>query len=52
VDVKKVTRLILQIEMLGQATCVEIDMQMIEPIDRPAYASSEGQAADGSAGHP
>jgi hypothetical protein len=51
-DVRKVTRLILQIEMLGQATCVEIDMQMIEPIDRPAYVATEGQAADGSASLP
>jgi transcriptional antiterminator RfaH len=51
-DVKKVTRLILQIEMLGQATCVEIDMQMIEPIERPGHVSAEGQTADGSVSHP
>ena len=36
-DVKKITRLILQIEMLGQATCVEIDVNMIERIETPTY---------------
>ena len=48
-DVKKITRLVLQIEMLGQATCVEIDMQMIEPIDRPAYVSGAGPSPGGEA---
>ena len=39
VEMKKVTRLVLQIELLGQATYVEIDIQMIEPIEKPAYKS-------------
>jgi hypothetical protein len=51
-DVKKVTRLVLQIEMLGQATCVEIDIQMIELIERPAYASAEGKTVDGPVSQP
>jgi len=41
-EVRKVTRLILQIEMLGQATCVEIDVNMIERIERPAYKTDSG----------
>jgi transcription termination/antitermination protein NusG len=36
-EVKKITRLVLQIEMLGQATCVEIDVNMIERIETPTY---------------
>lgn len=31
----KETRLILQIEMLGQATSVEINTEMLEPVDTP-----------------
>jgi len=38
-SVKNATRLVLQIEMLGQATCVEIDAQMIERIEKPNYKS-------------
>jgi len=38
-EMKKVTRLVLQIEMLGQATYVEIDIQMIEPIEKTTYKS-------------
>jgi len=34
-DVKSVTRLILQIDMLGQAASVEIDLDMIEQIGDP-----------------
>jgi transcription antitermination factor NusG len=36
-EVRKITRLILQIEMLGQAACVEIDINMIERIETPSY---------------
>jgi transcription antitermination factor NusG len=32
VTTRQQTRLLLQVEMLGQATSVEIDMDMIEPI--------------------
>ena len=42
-EVRKVTRLILQIERLGQATCVEIDVNMIERIERPAYKTDGGR---------
>jgi len=35
VQVKGATRLVLQIDMLGQAASVEIDMDMIEPIEAP-----------------
>ncbi len=34
-DVKNVTRLILQIDILGQAASVEIDLDMIEKIETP-----------------
>jgi len=33
VKTKNVTRLVLQIDMLGQAASVEIDIDMIEPVD-------------------
>jgi len=36
VKTKNVTRLVLQVDMLGQATAVEIDTDMIEAIDEPA----------------
>jgi hypothetical protein len=39
--IKNVTRLILQIQMLGQAAFVEIDSDMIEPIDQPSSPASE-----------
>lgn len=39
VRVKNMTRLLLQIEMLGQATSMEIDIHMIEPIDAPTAQS-------------
>lgn len=42
VEVKKVTRLVLQIEILGQATCVEIDVNMIERIETPIYKAGAG----------
>ena len=32
VKTRQQTRLLLQVEMLGQATSVEIDMDMIEPV--------------------
>jgi len=35
VKTKNATRLVLQIDMLGQATSVEIDVDMIEVIDEP-----------------
>jgi transcriptional antiterminator RfaH len=44
-EVKKITRLILQIDLLGQATCVEIDVNMIERIETPTYKTVSG-------GHP
>lgn len=34
-DVKSITRLILQIDILGQAASVEIDLDMIEQIETP-----------------
>jgi len=33
ITTKSITRLVLQIDMLGQAASVEIDLDMIEPID-------------------
>ncbi len=41
-EIKKITRLVLQIDMLGQATCVEIDVQMIEPIEPPRPGADPG----------
>lgn len=35
IQVKNVARLVLQIDMLGQAASVEIDIDLIEPIDEP-----------------
>jgi len=35
VKTKNTTRLVLQIDMLGQATSVEIDTEMIEVLDEP-----------------
>ena len=40
-DVRSITRLILQINMLGQAACVEIDVDMIEVIDTPRRYDSD-----------
>ena len=37
VDIRNVTRLLLQINMLGQAASVEIDLDMVEPIEEPQY---------------
>ncbi len=36
-EARQGTRLILQVDILGQATSVEIDIHMIEPIDEPTY---------------
>ena len=36
VQTKGATRLVLQINMLGQAASVEIDIDMIEPIEKPS----------------
>ena len=36
VQTKGATRLVLQINMLGQAASVEIDIDMIEPIEQPS----------------
>jgi len=36
VKTRGITRLVLQIDMLGQATSVEIDADMIEVIDEPS----------------
>jgi len=36
IQIKNVARLVLQIDMLGQAASVEIDIDMIEPIDEPS----------------
>ncbi len=40
VQTKGDTRLVLQINMLGQAASVEIDMDMIEPVETPPASSS------------
>ena len=37
IQIKSVARLILQIDMLGQAASVEIDIDLIEPIDEPSH---------------
>jgi len=37
IQAKNLARLVLQVDMLGQATYVEIDMRMIEPIEAPSY---------------
>jgi transcription antitermination factor NusG len=36
IQIKNVSRLVLQIDMLGQAASVEIDIDLIEPIDEPS----------------
>jgi transcriptional antiterminator RfaH len=36
IQIKNVARLVLQIDMLGQAASVEIDIDLIEPIDEPS----------------
>ena len=36
IQIKNVSRLVLQIDMLGQAASVEIDVDLIEPIDEPS----------------
>jgi len=43
VQTKNATRLVLQINMLGQAASVEIDIDMIEVIDRPGQQLHAGQ---------
>lgn len=40
IDVKNTTRLLLQIDMLGQAASVEIDLDMVEPIDEPGFRNA------------
>jgi transcription antitermination factor NusG len=40
VQTKSDTRLVLQINMLGQAASVEIDIDMIEPVEGPSSPSS------------
>lgn len=37
IQIKNVARLLLQIDMLGQAASVEIDIDLIEPIDEPSH---------------
>lgn len=37
ITTKSATRLVLQIDMLGQAASVEIDIDMIEPVDEPSH---------------
>lgn len=37
VQAKNVTRLVLQVDMLGQAAYVDIDIRMVEPIEAPRY---------------
>ena len=36
-EVRQVTRLVLQVNILGQAASMEVDVDMIEPIDEPTY---------------
>lgn len=36
-EVRQVTRLVLQVNILGQAASMEVDIDMIEPIDEPTY---------------
>ena len=42
-EVSKKTRLILRIEMLGQAASVEIDRNLIEVIDERQYSGNKGK---------
>ena len=44
IQTKGTTRLVLQINMLGQAASVETDVDMIEPIDEPSPGSASQQA--------
>ena len=37
IQIKNISRLVLQIDMLGQAASVEIDVDLIEPIDEPNH---------------
>lgn len=42
IQIKNVSRLLLQIDMLGQAASVEIDIDMIEPIDERSREACSG----------
>ena len=42
IQVKNLARLVLQIDMLGQAASVEIDIDMIEPIDERSREACSG----------
>jgi len=42
IQIKNVARLLLQIDMLGQAASVEIDIDMIEPIDERSREACSG----------
>lgn len=42
IQVKNVARLLLQIDMLGQAASVEINIDLIEPIDEPSREACKG----------
>jgi transcription antitermination factor NusG len=42
VQTKGDTRLVLQINMLGQAASVEIDIVMVEPVEAPRKPESPG----------
>jgi transcription antitermination factor NusG len=44
VQTKGDTRLVLQINMLGQAASVEIDIDMIEPVEGPSSSAAPGPA--------
>ncbi len=44
VQTKSDTRLVLQINMLGQAASVEIDIDMIEPVEGPSSPASQEPA--------
>jgi transcription antitermination factor NusG len=44
VQTKGDTRLVLQINMLGQAASVEIDIDMIEPVEGPSSPAAPGPA--------
>ena len=39
------TRLVLQINLLGQAASVEIDVDMIEPVEGPSSPSTQEPAS-------
>lgn len=45
VQTKGDTRLVLQINMLGQAASVEIDIDMVEPVEAPRPPSPQGPAS-------